>query len=310
MELKVGTPFTRIELGELLNENIAGTREGVYYCKGDLSGSTIFFVTLNKKGRKEHLQFNDYFEDFLFHWDSQPKQSIKVPTIKSITSGKSKVYLFVRVEDKTNNKTNPYLYCGSLSYLDYDSSTTKPVHLIFQSDNYNYESAPIYLRRIYDWKPVETLTRKVSKEVKYRIDEAKKERKISKPNETSKYRFVNTRLGQDWYRAKLLEIWENKCAVTGFSSPQILIASHIKPWSKCTKEEQLDEGNGILLSPNLDALFDKHLISFNDDGRIILSNKIPLEEYDFLGINQQLKLRIVPKGIIKYLKEHREITQL
>jgi hypothetical protein len=305
MKLKLGTPYTRIELGELLNENIAGTREGVYYCKGGLSGSTIFFVTLNKKGRKEHLQFNDYFEDFLFHWDSQPKQSIKVPTIKSITSGKSKVYLFVRVEDKTNNKTNPYLYCGSLSYLDYDSTTSKPVHLIFQSDYFNYESASKGLREIYDWKPDANLTRKINKEVSNRIKEAKKARTFSKPNETSKYRFVNTRLGQDWYRSKLLEIWGNKCAVTGFSNPKILIASHIKPWSECTIDEQLDEFNGILLSPSLDALFDKHLISFNDVGDIIISNLMPIDELTKLGINQNMKLNKVPEEILLYLRYHR-----
>jgi len=306
MDLKLGAPYTRIELGEILIENIAGTREGVYYCKGGQTGSTIFFVTLNKAGRKTHLQFNDYFEDFLFHWDSQPKQSIKVPTIKSITLGESKVYLFVRIEAKTKNKTNPYLYCGSLSYLDYDSLTFKPVHLIFQSDNFDYESASKELRRIYDWRPDKTLTRKLSNETINRIDEVKKARKISKPNETDKYRFVNTRLGQDWYRSKLLEIWENKCAVTGFSNPKILIASHIKPWSECTKDEKLDEGNGILLSPNLDALFDKHLISFNDDGSIIFSNIVSMDEYNKLGINDKMSLRKIPAKTLEYLKEHRK----
>ena len=304
MTLDLGKPFTRKELGKSLDEdNLAQSREGIYYCK---NGYTLLFVTLNKEGRQEHLQFNDYFEDDLFHWDSQPKQSISVPTIKAIIEGKSPVFLFARVIAKTNSATNPYLYCGSLSYLEYDSSTSKPVHIIFQSDEFNYEVASIALKQIYDWTPSIKKTRTVNPEVLKKAFEAKKQRSISKPRETSKYRFQNTRVGQDWYRAQLLKIWKHKCAVTGFSNPKILVASHIKPWSLCTEEEKLDENNGILLSPSLDALFDKHLISFKDSGEIVINPNISDEEALKLGVHRQMKLQIVFDGMLKYIKEHRE----
>lgn len=306
MNLEIGKPYTRNELGIILDEKIAGTREGIFYCKGGNIGSTLLFVNLNKEGRKEHLQFNDYFEDDFFHWDSQPKQSIKVPTIKAITEGKSPVFLFARVNAKTKNVTNPYHYCGKLSYLEYDSSTSKPVHLIFQSDEFDYDAASVELKEIYDWSPSINKTRTVNPEILKKAFEAKKQRSISKPKETSKYRFQNTRVGQDWYRAQLLKIWDHKCAVTSFSNPKILVASHIKPWSLCTEEEKLDENNGILLSPSLDALFDKYLISFKDSGEIIINPNISDEEALKLGVHRQMKLRKIFVGMLKYLKEHRK----
>ena len=62
--------------------------------------------------------------------------------------------------------------------------------------------------------------------------------------------------------------------MTGCNLEEILIASHIVPWKDCTDEERLDVDNGLLLSPNYDALFDKHLISFDEDGKLIGSNTI------------------------------------
>ena len=58
--------------------------------------------------------------------------------------------------------------------------------------------------------------------------------------------------------------------------------------------------NGILLSPNIDSLFDKHLISFEDDGSILISDKL-----DSLNINDEIKIP-VNEGMKKYLKRHRE----
>ena len=45
---------------------------------------------------------------------------------------------------------------------------------------------------------------------------------------------------------------------------------HIVPWKDATSEERLDTENGILLSPDVDALFDGHMISFEDDGRMVV----------------------------------------
>jgi predicted restriction endonuclease len=93
--------------------------------------------------------------------------------------------------------------------------------------------------------------------------------------------------------------------LTGSDVLKILISSHIVPWSECTDDERLDVDNGILLSPNVDALFDKHLISFSDEGELITSNAISKEELSKLGIPSDNRIN-VSVGMIKYLKRHRE----
>ena len=86
------------------------------------------------------------------------------------------------------------------------------------------------------------------------------------------------RLGQAIYRRALEQLWNGRCAVTGIGLRELLRASHAKPWAECeTGAERLCPYNGFLLAVNLDALFDKFLISFEDDGKIIISQNFPQE---------------------------------
>jgi hypothetical protein len=56
----------------------------------------------------------------------------------------------------------------------------------------------------------------------------------------------------------------------------------------------LDPENGILLSPNVDALFDRHLISFSDEGNIIISRKLNKELLKQLGLIETVNINITP----------------
>ena len=87
-----------------------------------------------------------------------------------------------------------------------------------------------------------------------------------KSDKTERQGLVISRVGQGYYRQELIKKFNCRCTVTSIDSEEILIASRIVPWRLSTDEERLDVENGILLSPLYDALFDKHLISFNDDG--------------------------------------------
>ena len=89
------------------------------------------------------------------------------------------------------------------------------------------------------------------------------------------------------------------------SSNELLIASHIKPWSASNKYEKLDEDNGLLLYPNHDALFDSGYISFDDNGRILISNSLSKNEYIFMNVNINMRIEINNQSK-KYLKYHRE----
>jgi hypothetical protein len=83
---------------------------------------------------------------------------------------------------------------------------------------------------------------------------------------------VLQRVGQNKFREAMLDYWGGACAVTGVAIPQVLRASHAKPWSECASDAgRLDVFNGFLLSANLDALFDRYLISFDEQGELIIA---------------------------------------
>jgi predicted restriction endonuclease len=84
-----------------------------------------------------------------------------------------------------------------------------------------------------------------------------------------------------------------------------LISSHIVPWSESNDDERLDVENGILLSPNIDSLFDKHLISFKDNGEILISSLINDVNLKSLDLDKTIIIPI-SEGMKKYLKRHRE----
>ena len=134
----------------------------------------------------------------------------------------------------------------------------------------------------------------------------KEEFKYSKPNITERKGLVTSRVGQGSYRDKIIERWNKTCPITKCKVVTILISSHIKSWKESNNEERLDVDNGILLSPNVDSLFDKHLISFSEDGQMLLSDKISEEILTQLGIDKKVELP-VSDGMKKYLKRHREI---
>lgn len=90
--------------------------------------------------------------------------------------------------------------------------------------------------------------------------------------ETERKYLSAARVGQGQFRKDLFEVFGGVCPVTGISNPELLIASHIKPWKACTNSERVDSENGILLSAMLDQLFDRGLISFSDSG-IMLSHR-------------------------------------
>ena len=121
------------------------------------------------------------------------------------------------------------------------------------------------------------------------------------PISTEKQNLVKCRIGQGTFREKLIKLWEG-CSVTKFKNIEILIASHIKPWSKSSNEERLDVFNGLLLTPNLDKLFDKGYISFKDDGKILISET--LKNFELLGITTDMSIPIKTEHK-KYLDYHR-----
>jgi predicted restriction endonuclease len=127
-------------------------------------------------------------------------------------------------------------------------------------------------------------------------------------NGTEIERMVRQRVGQNTFRNAMMDYWGSACAVTGITVSEVLRASHAKPWADCVNDaERLDVFNGFLLSANLDALFDRFLITFNDDGTMHVSSKLTMDQRISLGLNSAFSLRWVAKEHKHYLQYHRTI---
>jgi predicted restriction endonuclease len=89
--------------------------------------------------------------------------------------------------------------------------------------------------------------------------------------------------------------------------PEVLRASHTKPWADCTSdEERLDVFNGILLVANLDALFDRGLITFETNGALIVSARINAAHRTTLQLDRSTPLRWVAREHRQYLEWHQD----
>jgi hypothetical protein len=96
-----------------------------------------------------------------------------------------------------------------------------------------------------------------------------------------------------------------RCGLTGCAIRPILRASHIKPWRHSTNEERLDVFNGLLLSPNMDALFDLGLITFFDNGHVLRGPEISAEDLFALGCKPDLTVKFT-KRHAPFLEYHRD----
>jgi predicted restriction endonuclease len=126
------------------------------------------------------------------------------------------------------------------------------------------------------------------------------------PFSTEVERLVKQRVGQDTFRQAILDYWGGACAVTGIALPEVLRASHAKPWADCCDDqERLNAFNGFLLTANLDALFDRGLITFTDKWDLICSSCLGEEQRFALHLHAHLKLRWITPHYDPFLLWHR-----
>lgn len=156
--------------------------------------------------------------------------------------------------------------------------------------------------------------KRINANVSYELDKisliAEPTLEYLKPTITERSGLVLSRVGQGAYRKSIINRWENKCAVTGFKDSRILIASHIHPWKSANDDERLDVNNGILLSPTYDALFDKHLITFDHAGKIVLSESVESGEFEKVGVSGKERIVKLNSDNILYLEKHQAVFNL
>ena len=128
--------------------------------------------------------------------------------------------------------------------------------------------------------------------------------KIKDITDTEKIALVKCRIGQSDFRDKLFKKYDRQCAICGLKYKELLVASHIKAWSDSEGNERLDVDNGLLLCSLHDALFDKHMISFDESGDLLISPKIDAEDLSLLNISNINKLEM-SDAMKKYMSSHR-----
>ncbi len=130
----------------------------------------------------------------------------------------------------------------------------------------------------------------------------------------TKIREVKTRVNQNVFRQIVLANYNSKCAITGIDIPDLLLASHILPWSQ-NEEERLNPENGICLSALYDRAFDKGLIGITEKYQIILSPSLKINEKKefyphFFGKVEGFKLNLPQKYLPKkaFLQYHMDVV--
>lgn len=120
------------------------------------------------------------------------------------------------------------------------------------------------------------------------------------------------RVGQNIFRAMLLNIYNSKCCLTGIDIPEVLRASHIIPWSE-NKKTRLNPENGLCLSATYDAAFDQHLITFDENYRLVLSPMLKeaytseaFRKYFLSFEGKAINLPSIHHPSQQFLQKHRE----
>ena len=129
-------------------------------------------------------------------------------------------------------------------------------------------------------------------------------------------RLVKTRLNQRVFRQMMMTIYDNHCCIAGLNIPALNRASHIVPWAK-NEVARLDPCNGLYLSATYDAAFDQHLITLDEDYRIVLSDCIKEQGAEpavqELFIKREGQPIHLPKTFLPsqaYLAQHRAVFDL
>lgn len=204
-------------------------------------------------------------------------------------TGNTSGYIYAFFKEKTNK----YRYLGK--YINTYLSSTSPY--FFELEMYSNLSASkrnVYLQDLY------------VKDLDIFSNALEKSPFIKK--EDKKY-LIKVRCNQGIFRERLILKYNNECPLTGLRNKNILIASHIKPYSNCVGlEEKIDVDNGILLSSLADGFFDKGLMTFSNEGEIIFSDKLSIEDKKIFIKhlkNENVHLEL-SKKMLKNMEYHRK----
>jgi hypothetical protein len=280
--LEIGKAYERKALAQLWG--LAGFQalgRGVFTPRG--VGQVFLFVTREREGWM--TPYNNFLDQDLLFWDGEKGHGSDDRIINALRNGEE-IHLFYR-----DHRHTPFIYYGTVVMIRCNRFTNRPSEFVFNLVEIPPESAHGKSMHLAD-EPAD-----------YAV--------ISEAGMSSIDRRVATKsrgIAQRLFRGNLLRLWQGACAVTSVQEPRVLRSSHIKPWTDSNVEEKVDHYNGLLLVPNFDALFNEGLISFRDDGRVIVSTSWRTDDQRRMHIIPELHLRKVNPESHRYLEFHRDVV--
>lgn len=277
--LRVGADYDRPTLARLWGiSGFQALSRGVYTPAG--RNLIILFVTHQKQDCL--TQYNDFLLDDLLFWEGE-KGHRSDRRIADASRNGEEIHLFFRARHHM-----PFTYHGRIILANCQSHTDRPSEFVFKVAAVAVEPVALGDRVAEETAEYGVITNAALSSIDKQV--------------LTKSRGIAQRV----FRGNLLKLWEGSCAVTGVEEPRVLRSSHIKPWSKSSPTEKVDHLNGLLLVPNLDALFNEGLITFRDDGTVDVSNHLRREDQRRMHIGDHTRLRQVFPGMTAYLEYHRE----
>lgn len=231
----------------------------------------ILFVTHDK--RDDSTPYDDHILGDVLYWEGE-KGHANDNRIANAHVNADEVHLFYR-----DHHRDAFIYKGLLTLIQFKEKKDKPSEFQFLINEY----------ALFDENELE----EPWVELRSFVSKTKRET------------IINARLGQQHFRRQLIQRWQS-CSVTDINKRDVLLASHIKPWRLSSDGEKLDAYNGLLLTPALDRLFDKGIVTFRQNRKIVLSNQLTSWEYQKMGIDSSMELRELPVRTNDYLEYHRD----
>lgn len=281
--LQIGKGYDRKTLAQMWRlAGFQGIGRGVFTPQGERQ--IFLFVTREREGWM--TPYNNFLDDDLLFWDGE-KGHRSDDRIANASRNGEEIHLFYR-----ERRLTPFTYHGKVVMIRCNRFTDRPSEFVFNV----VAIAP-------EFAPAESESMQLAeKAVDYSI--------ISQAGMNSIDREVTIKsrgIAQRFFRGNLLRLWQGACAVTEVKETRVLRSSHIKPWAKANVQEKVDHFNGLLLVPNLDALFNEHLISFRNDGRILVSSDWRADDQRRMHVTSDLRLRTVHPESQPYLEYHRDV---
>jgi putative restriction endonuclease len=124
---------------------------------------------------------------------------------------------------------------------------------------------------------------------------------------------IRVRVNQSFFRRRIISAYNRRCCVTGLSVPELLVASHIVPWSQ-DPANRLNPRNGLCLNALHDKAFDRGLMWIEDGYVVRISEKLRVDKFEkdsamswlrgFEGATLRLPQKFTPDP--ELLRRHRE----